>query len=73
MIAMPSGGEVFEMRHRIGATPNCFLTMASALELKFHYQMVDAVDSTKSVYRGDMKVDPIAFQQKIERMLTRGQ
>ena len=68
MIAMPPGALVLEMRQREGATPNCFLTLASALGLGFHYQMVDAVDPRKSVYRGDMRVDPQAFAHTLADM-----
>lgn len=68
MIAMQPGASVLEMRQRQGSTPNCFLTLASALRLGFHYQMVDAVDPKKSVYRGDMRVDPQTFAQTLAGM-----
>jgi capsular polysaccharide biosynthesis protein len=69
MIAMTPGSRILELRRRDISTPNCFLTMASALDLHYHYQMVDAADPKASVFVGDMTVDVQTFRRTLTAML----
>lgn len=70
MLTMRPGTRVLELRNENDQTPNCYYTLASVLDINFHYQMVQKVNQDESVYRSDMHVDPDQFDAHLTAMLN---
>lgn len=65
MLFMPEGGSVLELRHHQDRDRNCYFTLASALNLKYFYQMCRPVSDGPPQHIADLVVDP----QELEKTL----
>ena len=66
MLFMKSGGRVFELRQKGDAFNNCYFALASALQLKYFYQLCDPENANSA----NLMVDCRLLRKNIEEMLS---
>lgn len=66
MLFMKSGGRVFELRQKGDAFNNCYFALASALQLKYFYQLCDPENANSA----NLMVDCRLLRKTIEEMLS---
>jgi capsular polysaccharide biosynthesis protein len=71
MLWMNKPGKVMEIRARDDCQNNCYYTLASDLDLEYHYAIADKTDSTRSTQLSDYVVDKAAFEGRLLEMLAR--
>ena len=70
MLFMASGGSVLELR-RIGDDhTNCYLSLASALNLTYFYQLCDSRNPAENTDTANLLVDGQQLRQTLEQMLA---
>lgn len=69
MLFMKSGGSVFELRRKDDAHNNCYFTLASALNLRYFYQICDTENLDERANTADLLVDCQLLRKNIEQML----
>lgn len=70
MLWMKMPAKVLEIRARDDCHNNCYFTLASALEVEYHYAIADKTDSTQSTQLTDFVIDSVAFEKKLHIMLN---
>jgi capsular polysaccharide biosynthesis protein len=70
MLFMGSGSSVLELRKRGDAHNNCYFALASALELKYFYQICDPENPGEDAHRANLIVDGKLLRRNIEKMLS---
>lgn len=69
MLFMKSGASVLEIRRYGDTLNNCYFSLASALNLKYYYQL--ALPDAKAVdHHDDIFVDPVALRNTITQILN---
>ena len=68
MLWLKPGSRVLELRRRGDRWNNCYFSLASALGLKYYYLMCDPVNPRDDFHRGDMVVDPAAFDKVLSEL-----
>ena len=71
MLWMKSPAKIFEIRARDDCHNNCYFTLASDLDLEYHYAIADKTDSTQSTQLTDFVIDSFAFEKKLHSVLNR--
>lgn len=69
MLFMESGGSVFELRRKDDAHNNCYFALASALNLRYFYQICDTENLNEPANTADLLVDCQLLRKNIEQML----
>jgi len=69
MLWMKKPAKVLEIRARDDCHNNCYYTLASDLDLEYHYAIADKTDPTKSTQLADYLIDKVAFEEKLLGML----
>lgn len=67
MLFMKEGGRVLELRHVSDYVNNCYFNLASALNLKYYYQLCKAEKDSADPHAADVVVNP----KETETILTR--
>lgn len=67
MVWMSLGSDVIELRDENDTHNNCYYTLASELNHKYHYVLLKNSDPSKSVQSADFLVDPVNFEQVLSR------
>ncbi len=70
MLFMKESGSVFELRRTNDAHNNCYFALASALNLKYFYQICDTENLDERANTADLIVDARLLRKNIERMLA---
>ncbi len=70
MLFMTPGANVLELRYSGDRINNCYFTMASALDLNYHYQSCEPATSDESPHTADLQVDCSLLRANIELMLA---
>jgi len=65
MLWMQKPAKVLEIRARDDCHNNCYFTLASDLDLEYHYVIADKTDSTKSTQQADYLIDKVVFEEKL--------
>jgi capsular polysaccharide biosynthesis protein len=71
MLFMAAGGSVLELRKSGDSHDNCYFSLASALELRYFYQLCDPLDSDENAFSADLLVDAGVLNENVELMLAR--
>jgi len=71
MLWMKRPAKVLEIRARNDGLNNCYYTLASDLDLEYHYAIADKTDPAKSTQLADYVIDPVVFENKLLGMLNR--
>ena len=66
MLFMRAGGSVLELRHETDYINNCYFVLASALGLKYYYQLCKAERDFADPHTADLIVDPKELQHNLE-------
>ena len=69
MLFMAPGGSVLELRKRGDAHNNCYFALASALNLKYYYQLCDPENPNQDAFSADLIVDATMLRQNLDLML----
>jgi capsular polysaccharide biosynthesis protein len=69
MLFMKAGGSVLEMRQRGDAFNNCYFSLASALELKYFYQLCRSQNPGEDAHTANLLVDAKRLRENVELML----
>lgn len=69
MLFMNSNGQVLELRQEGDSLNNCFFALASALRLKYFYQLCNSQNPGEDANTADLVVDCRLLRENIERML----
>ena len=69
MLFMKSNGRVLELRQEGDSLNNCFFALASALKLKYFYQLCNSQNPGEDANTADLVVDCRLLRKNIERML----
>lgn len=70
MLFMPAGSTVLELRKRADAHNNCYFSLASALKLKYFYQLCDSDAPDESPHTANTFVDCRLLEKNVEQMLA---
>ncbi len=70
ILFMKSGSSVFELRKKSDKSNNCYFSLASALNLKYFYQLCDSEDPEEDAHTANLIVDCQLLRKNIEQMLT---
>lgn len=70
MLFMAPDTQVLELRKPDKTVPNCFFNLASALRIKYYYQMCPAVNPQEPPHSADLIVDGGLFRRNIEKMIV---
>jgi len=70
MLFMKSGSSVLELRQSGDTQNNCYFSLASALHLKYFYQLCHSENPDEDTYTGNLIVDCQRLRKNIEQMLT---
>jgi capsular polysaccharide biosynthesis protein len=71
MLFMIPGSSVLELRRNGDAHNNCFFSLASALELRYYYQLCESRRPDTNENKSDIVVDCQKLRANVERMLRR--
>jgi capsular polysaccharide biosynthesis protein len=66
MLFMRDGGSVLELRHVSDYINNCYFILASALDLKYYYQLCKAEKDFADPHTADLIVDLKELQHNLE-------
>ena len=69
MLFMKPSSSVFELRAK-NFTNNCYFDLASALNLKYFYQLCDSDNQDNDNQLSNLTVDCQMLKENIEQMLT---
>ncbi len=69
MLFMKPGSCVFELRKKGDSNNNCYFSLASALDLKYYYQVCEAINPDDDVNMTDLIVDCQLLETNIVLML----
>lgn len=69
MIFMRDGGSVLELRHVSDYVNNCYFILASALKLRYYYQLCRAETDLADPHTADLVVDPKEMEMNLTRLL----
>ncbi len=69
MLFMPECGNIFELRKFDDNINNCYFNMASALGLKFYYQLCRSDNMEEDAHTANIIVDKIMLCKNLERLL----
>jgi capsular polysaccharide biosynthesis protein len=70
MLFLPQGSSVFELRKRGDSHNNCYFALASALDLKYYYQLCKPENPDEDAFSANLYVDPKLFRKNLELMLA---
>lgn len=70
MLFMKSGGNVLELRKNGDTHNNCYFALASALHLKYYYQLCNPECRDEGAYTANLIVDCQLLRKNIEQMLA---
>ena len=70
MLFLPPGSSVFELRKRGDSHNNCYFALASALDLKYYYQLCKPENPDEDAFSADVYVDLKLFRKNLELMLA---
>ncbi len=70
MLFMKSGSSVLELRKSEDTHNNCYFSLASALHLKYFYQLCHSVNPDEDVHTANLIVDCQRLRKNIEQMLA---
>jgi capsular polysaccharide biosynthesis protein len=70
MLFLPERSSVLELRKFGDSTCNCYFILASALRLKFYYQLCQAENPDEEGNSGNVLVDLKLFTKNLELMLA---
>jgi capsular polysaccharide biosynthesis protein len=70
MLFMESGRSVLELREKGDAHNNCYFSLASALNLKYFYQLCDPTNENHDAHTADLIVNGQLLRHNIEQMLA---
>lgn len=70
MLFMQSEGSVLELRRKGDSHNNCFFTLASALDLKYYYQLCNPKNLEEDSHTANLSVDCRLLRELIELMLA---
>lgn len=69
MLFMQAGAAVLELRKKRDFHNNCYFALASALSLKYFYQLCESSDSSEDANTADLIVDCLELEGNIQKML----
>jgi capsular polysaccharide biosynthesis protein len=69
MLFMRDGGSVLELRHLSDYVNNCYFILASALGLKYFYQLCKADGDLADPHTADLIVSPTEMETNLSRLL----
>ena len=69
MLFMRSGSSLLELRHIADKLNNCFFALASALNIKYFYQLCQSVSPDEDAHTANLIVDCQLLRNNIEEML----
>lgn len=69
MLFMRNGGSVLELRHDSDYINNCYFVLASALNLKYYYQLCKAERDFADPHTADLLVSPTEIETNLTRLL----
>ena len=70
MLFMRPGSKVLELRKKGDARNNCYFALASALDLKYFYQLCNSKRPNENAHTADLIVDCRTLKATVEQMLT---
>jgi capsular polysaccharide biosynthesis protein len=70
MLFLPPGSSVLEFRKCDDGHNNCYFALASALELKYYYQLCKPENPDENAYSANVHVDLEIFRKNLELMLA---
>lgn len=70
MLFMKPGSNVLELRRRGDAHNNCYFTLASALDVKYFYQLCDSENPVEDAQTANLIVDAQQLRRTVEQMLS---
>lgn len=70
MLFMREGGSVLELRHLSDYVNNCYFILASALGLKYYYQLCKAQRGFADPHTADLVVNPTEMETNLTRLVT---
>lgn len=70
MLFLPPGSSVFELRKCADSHNNCYFSLASALDLKYYYQVCKPENPDEDAYSANVHVDLELFRKNLEQMLA---
>jgi hypothetical protein len=70
MLFLPVGGSVLELRKSGDSHSNCYFALASALKLRYYYQLCRAANPAEDVVTANIFVDVSQLRGNLERMLN---
>jgi len=70
MLFMRSGSSVCELRKKGDALNNCYFALASALKLKYFYQICDSDSPHEDAHMANLIVDGQLLRRNIDKMLS---
>lgn len=70
MLFMREGGSVLELRHVSDYVNNCFFILASALGLKYYYQLCQAERDSADPHIANLLVNPEELERNLKRITT---
>ncbi|MEP6911399.1 MAG: glycosyltransferase family 61 protein [bacterium] len=70
MLFMTPEASVLELRYSGDRINNCYFTLASALDLKYHYQSCEPASSDETPHTADLQVDCRVLRANLELMLA---
>lgn len=70
ILFLPPGSSVFELRKRGDSHNNCYFALASALDLKYYYQLCKPENPDEDAFSADVYVDLELFRKNLELMLA---
>lgn len=69
MLWMKDRGKVLEIRASGDCHNNCYFTLASDLELDYHYSLAEKTDATYGTQQADYIIDRKHFEARLEQMV----
>ena len=69
MLFMQAGAAVLELRKKRDFHNNCYFALASALSLKYFYQLCESSNPSEDAYTADLIVDCLELEGNIQKML----
>ena len=70
MLFMQAGTSVLELRRENDGHNNCYFAQASALNLKYYYQLCKSENDDTDTYTANLIVDPLVLEKNIKTMLN---
>ena len=70
ILFMKSGSSVLELRQSGDSHNNCYFSLASALYLKYYYQLCHSENPDEDAHTADLIVDCRRLRKNIEQILA---